>query len=47
VHRHTRALREAVQAVWNHLAAKIADLLAAQTEVADAVGAVGEVYYGA
>lgn len=47
VHRHAGALREAVQAVRDHLAAQVADLLTAQAQVADAVGAVGEVYYGA
>ena len=47
VHGDTRALREAVQAVRDHLAGKVADLLAAQAQVADAVGAVGEVDYGA
>ena len=47
VHGDAGALREAVQAVRNHLAGQVADLLAAQAEVTDAVGAVGEVYYGA
>lgn len=47
VHRHARALRKTVQAVRDHLARKVADLFAAQAEVADAVGAVGQVYYGA
>ena len=47
VHRHAGALREAVQAVRDHLAAQVADLLAAQAQVADAVGAVGEVDDGA
>ena len=40
-------LGKALQAVGNHLAAQVADLLAAQAQVTDAVGAVGEVYYGA
>lgn len=47
VHRDARALREAVQAVRDHLAAQVADLLAAQAELAHAVGAVGEVDDGA
>jgi hypothetical protein len=47
VHCDTGSLREAVQAVGDHLAGKVADFLAAETEVADAVGAVGEVYDGA
>jgi len=33
--------------VWNHLAAQVADFLAAQAEITDAIGAVREVYYGA
>lgn len=47
VHRHARSLREAVQAVRDHLAGEVTDLLAAEAEVANAVGAVGEVYDGA
>jgi hypothetical protein len=47
VHCDARSLREAVQAVRDHLAGKVADFFAAQAEVADTVGAVGEVYYGA
>jgi len=47
VHCHASALREAVQAVRDHLAAQVADLLAAQAQVADAVGAIGEVDYRA
>ena len=43
VHRDARALREAVQAVRDHLAAQVADLLAAQVQLADAVGPVREV----
>jgi hypothetical protein len=43
VHGDAGALRKAVQAVGNHLAAKITDLLAAQAQLADAVRAVGEV----
>ena len=47
VHGDASALREAVQAVRDHLARKVTDLLAAQAQVTDAVGAVGEVDYGA
>jgi hypothetical protein len=47
VHGDAGALREAVQAVRDHLAAQVAELLAAQAQVADAVGAVGEVDDGA
>lgn len=47
VHRNAGALREAVQAVGNHLTAKVSDLLAAQAEFADAVRAVREVDDGA
>lgn len=47
VHRDAGALRETVQAVGDHLAAQVADLLAAQVQLADAVGAVGEVDDGA
>lgn len=47
VHRHARSLREAVQTVRDHFAAQVADFLAAQLQVADAVRAVGEVYDGA
>lgn len=47
VHCDAGSLRKAVQAVRDHLAAQVADLLAAQAEVANAVGAVGEVDDGA
>lgn len=47
VHCDAGSLRKAVQAVRDHLAGKVADLFAAQAEIADAVGAVGEVYDGA
>lgn len=47
VHRDAGALRKAVQAVRDHLAAQVADLLAAQVQLADAVGAVREVDDGA
>lgn len=47
VHGDAGALREAVQAVGDHLAAEVADLLAAEAQLADAVGAVGEVDDGA
>ena len=47
VHGDARALREAVQAVRDHLAAEVADFFAAQAQVADAVGAVREVDDGA
>lgn len=43
----SRTLREALQAVGDHLAAKVANLLAFEAEVDDAVGAVGEVDDGA
>ena len=41
------AVREAVQAVRDHLAAEVADLLAAQAQLGDAEGAVREVDDGA
>lgn len=47
VHCDARALCEAVQAVRDHLAAQVADLLAAEVQFADAVGAVREVDDGA
>jgi hypothetical protein len=47
VHGDAGALREAVQAVRDHLAAEVADLLAAQAQLGDAEGPVGEVDDGA
>jgi hypothetical protein len=47
VHGDAGALREAVQAVRDHLAAEVADLLAAQAQLGDAEGAVREVDDGA
>jgi hypothetical protein len=47
VHCDPRSLREAVQAVRDHLAAEVADFLATELQVADAEGAVGEVNDGA
>jgi hypothetical protein len=47
VHSDARSLCEAVQAVWDHFAAKVAEFLAAQVELGDAVGAVGKVDDGA
>jgi hypothetical protein len=47
VHGDAGALREAVQAVGDHLAAEVADLLAAQAQLGDAEWAVGEVDDGA
>ena len=45
--RDARALGEALQAVRQHLGAEVAELLAAQAEVDDGVGPVGEVDDGA
>ena len=47
VQRNAGTLGEALEAVGNHLAAEVANLLAAQTEVDDGVGAVGQVNDGA
>lgn len=47
VHRDAGALREAVQAVGDHLAAEVADFLAAQAQLGNAERTVGEVDDGA
>lgn len=47
VHCDAGSLRKAVQAVRDHLAGKVADLLAAQAQLGDAEGAVREVDDGA
>lgn len=43
VHRHLRALREALQAVGYHLAAQLAEPLTLEAQLGDAVWAVGDV----
>lgn len=47
MHRHARRLRKALQAVRHHLGAQLAQPLALEPEVDDAVGPVGEVDDGA